>query len=253
MTRVAAIYDIHGNLPALEATLTDIETLNPDLIVVGGDVASGPMPQATLDRLMILGSRARFIRGNADRWVVDAFDGLDPSLPRSMPAEVDDELRWTAEHITRPQRDFLASFPEQVVVDIDGMGQVLFCHGSPRSDEEMILSTTPQQRLQEMLDGIGQSVVVCGHTHMQFERQVATWRVINAGSVGMPYEGKPGAYWLLLGPEAMFKRTQYDVSLTAQQIRASDFPGAEEFAEGNILHPPSAAEATSIFEARAEA
>jgi putative phosphoesterase len=247
MLRVAALYDIHGNLPALEAVLADIRPLEPGLILVGGDVASGPMPRETLELLMSLGEQARFIRGNGDRELVAYYDGLKTAAqPDENPfAPV---TAWSAERITRVQRDFLANLPEHAVLEVDGLGSVLFCHGSPRSDEEIITSATPEGNLREMIAGVEQDVIVCGHTHMQFERHVDGKRVINAGSVGMPYEGQQGAYWLFLGPDVTFKRTPYDVEEAAGQIRRSSFPGAEEFARENILSPPSAAEATEIFE-----
>lgn len=245
--RIAAIYDVHGNLPALQAVLADIDRQSLDAILVGGDLASGPMPRETLDLLMQLGERARFIRGNSDREVVAQYDGRQPATGdgENSFAPV---LAWTAERISRKQRDFLASLPELAVLEVDGLGDVLFCHGSPRSDEEIITSATSESRLQVMLAGVRQNVVVCGHTHMQFERHIEGKRVVNAGSVGMPYEGRPGAYWLRLGPDISFQRTAYDVEKAADQIRASGFPGAHEFAQENILKSPPASEATAIFE-----
>jgi putative phosphoesterase len=244
--QIAAIYDVHGNARALEAVLAEIEELGADWIVVGGDLASGPMPGETLDRLMALGRRTRFIRGNSDREIVAYYDrhpgpGHDEDPFTSV-------LTWTAERITRSQRDFLANLPEQAVVETEGLGEVLFCHGSPRSDEEIITSATPEDRLRVMVHEVAQDVIVCGHTHMQFERQVDGRRVINAGSVGMPYEGEPGAYWLLLGPTASFRRTPYDVQRATREILASGFPGAEEFTQENILNSPSASYATAYFE-----
>jgi putative phosphoesterase len=247
--RIAVLYDIHGNLLALEATLAEIDILHPDLIVVGGDVAGGPMPRATLERLMALGDRVRFVRGNGDREMVAFFDGHPTKEQQANPfAPVG---AWAATQITPSQRDFLASFVESVVLEVEGLGPVLFCHGSPRSDEEMITAATPGSHLQAMLQGVQQRVIVCGHTHMQFEREVGGKRVINAGSVGMPYEGQPGAYWLWLGPEVRFHRTEYAVEQAAESIRRSGMPGAEEFAQENMLHPPSASEATAIFEGMA--
>ncbi|HEU5370276.1 MAG TPA: metallophosphoesterase family protein [Ktedonobacterales bacterium] len=243
--KVAAIYDIHGNLPALEAVLAEIERAAPDLIVVGGDVASGPMPKAALERLMTLGERARFVCGNADRELVNCFDGL--ALSPNIPAEVRELTTWAAQQLERKHRDFLASFAAQVVLNVDGLGDVLFCHGSPRSDEEILTAATPDQRLQAALTGVEQPVVICGHTHMQFDRQCGKIRIVNAGSVGMPY-GEPGAYWLWLGPEAMLRRTPYDLEEAARLIRASGYPQAEDFADNNVLQPPTAAEAIEIFE-----
>ncbi len=243
--KIAAIYDIHGNLPALEAVLAEIDQAAPDLIVVGGDVASGPLPRATLERLMSLGERARFVCGNADREIVASFDG-EP-LVNDLPEEVREITAWTARQLERQQRDFMARFEKQIILNVDGLGDVLFCHGSPRSDEEMLTATTPAPRLQAALTGIDAAVVVCGHTHMQFDRQFGKTRIVNAGSVGMPY-GEPGAYWLWLGPEVALRRTNYDLEQAAQRIRASGYPQAQDFADNNVLQPPTAAEATEVFE-----
>lgn len=241
----AAIYDIHGNLPALEAVLAEMDKEAPDLIVVGGDVASGPMPSATLERLMALGERARFVLGNADRELVNCFDGV-PLAP-NIPEEVREITAWAAQQLDRKHRDFLASFEEQVVLNVDGLGDVLFCHGSPRSDEEMLTAVTPEQRLQAALADVTQPLVVCGHTHMQFDRQFGKIRIVNAGSVGMPY-GEPGAYWLWLGPKVKLRRTPYDLEAAAHLIRASGYPQAQDFADNNVLQPPTAAEAIEVFE-----
>jgi putative phosphoesterase len=243
--RVAAIYDMHGNLPALEAVLAEIDQQQPDLIVVGGDVASGPLPKATLDRLMCLGERTRFVCGNADREVVACFDGAP--LANDLPEEVREITDWVARQLERKHRDFLASFEKQVVLTVDGVGDVLFCHGSPSSDEEILTAATPEPRLHAALTGVDVAVVVCGHTHMQFDRQFGKTRVVNAGSVGMPY-GEPGAYWLWLGPAVTLRCTSYDLHQAAQTIRASGYPEAQDFADNNVLQPASAAEATELFE-----
>src|SRR5437764_1063539 len=168
--KIAAIYDIHGNLPALESVLKEIDQAQPDLILGGGDIVSGPMPRATLERLLSLGDRVRFIRGNADREVVAAFDGLplDPNLPE----EVREVTMWTARQLERSHRDFLTDLPEQVILGVDGLSDALFCHGSPRSDEEIITSRTPEARLRKILAGVTQNIVVCGHTHMQFDLSI---------------------------------------------------------------------------------
>ena len=247
--KIAAIYDIHGNLPALEAVLREIDQADADLILVGGDFITGPMPQATLERLLQLGDRIHFIRGNCEREVVAAFDGLlvDPN----MPAEVQEMTSWSAKQLKRDQRDFLAALPEHFSIHVEGPGDVLFCHGSPRSDEEIITAATSEARLRAILSGVAQHVVVCGHTHMQFDRTLDGKRVVNAGSVGMPY-GEPGAYWLLVGPEIVPRRTSYDLVQAAEQIRASGYPQAQDFADNNVLKPPTQAEATELFERMAE-
>lgn len=247
--KIAAIYDIHGNLPALEAALKEIEQVQPDRILVGGDIVSGPMPKETLERLQTIGDRVHFIRGNADREVVAAFDGipLDPGLPE----EVRELTIWVAKQLDTRHRDFLAQLPEQAIFRIDGLGDVLFCHASPRNDTEIFTVATPEARLRTILAGVKQNVVVCGHTHMQYIRRIGNIDVVNAGSVGMPY-GEPGAYWLLLGPAIVPQRTLYDLNQTAEHIRATNYPQAEDFADNNILNPPPAAEVIEVFERMAE-
>jgi predicted phosphodiesterase len=205
------------------------------------------MPATTLERLNQLGNLARAIRGNCDREVVAAFDGLPPA-PK-LPEGAREVLRWTTQQLEQSQRDFLAQLPEQITLHIEGPGDVLFCHATPRSDEEIFTPITPQERLNAIFANIEQQIVVCGHTHMQFERRVGDVCIVNAGSVGMPYAESPGAYWLLLGPEGCeFRRTEYDVEAAAQAVRASGYPQAQSFAEENVLKVPTAAEAMEIFE-----
>jgi putative phosphoesterase len=239
--KVAVLADIHGNLPALEAVLADVALTDADLMMICGDVASGPLPIETLDVLRAL-PRARFVRGNADRGLVAAFDGA--TLPK-WPGPAFD---WCASQLTREHRDFLASFTEPVSVEVDGIGRVLFCHGSPRSDEEMMTVETADSRLREFLSAVEADVVVCGHTHMPFERVVDGVRIINPGSVGMPY-GNPGAFWALLGPAVEFRRTDYDREAAAARIRRSTWPGAQEFASSNVVSVPSTEAAMAFFRA----
>jgi putative phosphoesterase len=238
--RVAVLADIHGNLPALEAVLAEVEAAAPDLVVVCGDVASGPLPAEAIELLRSLPD-ARFVRGNADRELVSAFDGAtDGSSALSND--------WCATQISREQRDFLASFAETVSIEVDGLGRVLFCHGSPRSDEEMMTSETPDGRLAEFTAGVDAAVVVSGHTHMPLDRTIGGVRVINPGSVGMPF-GEPGAHWALLGPGLDMRRTDYDREAAAARIRRSEWPDAEEFARSNVLTAPSADDAFAYFRA----
>jgi putative phosphoesterase len=192
--RIAALYDIHGNLPALDAVLADVARARVDVIVVGGDVASGPLPAQTIDRLCALASPTHFVRGNADREAVAAFDA-PPQPPGDDPAA--QAAAFTASRLSRAQRDFLDGFEPTVTLEVHGLGRVLFCHGSPRSDTEVITSATPDARLTPMLAGVDAPTVVGGHTHRQFDRRLQRWRVVNAGSVGMPYEGRRGAFWAL--------------------------------------------------------
>jgi putative phosphoesterase len=237
--RVAALYDVHGNLPALEAVLSAAQSAGVDTIVVGGDVVLGPMPRETLERLRGVEPTPRFIRGNCDRLVVDAFDGRPPGR---LPAPVREAVEWTARQLDREQRDFLAVFPETLTLGVEGLGEVLFCHATPRSDEEIFTALSPTDRVRPMLGGVTQRIVVCGHTHMQFDRTFDETRVVNAGSVGMPFAA-PGAYWLLLGPDVRMMRTEYDAARLAALVHATSYPQPEQF-----LHPMSEAQALGLFE-----
>jgi putative phosphoesterase len=237
--RVAVLSDIHGNLPALEVVLAQAATEVPDLIVVCGDVASGPLPAESLNVLRAL-PNARFLHGNADRGLVASYDGsIKPRLPG--PA-----ADWCAAQLSKQHRDFLSSFPDEVRLEVDGLGRVLFCHGSPRGDEEIMTAATPERRLREMTAGSDADVIVCGHTHMQFDRTVGSVRIVNPGSVGMAY-GEPGAHWALLGPRVEFRRTNYNREAAAVRIRESSWPGAEDFARDNVLSVPSIDEAMEFF------
>jgi putative phosphoesterase len=243
--RVAVLSDIHGNRRALEAVLAEVEKEKPDKIVIGGDVALGPFPCETIECLMALGDRALFVRGNADRELVEAFDEKLAYDPK----EENPGKRlstWSAQQINETQRNFLASFQDTVKLDVLGLGEVLFCHGSPRSDNEIITSLTPPETLEKLFQGIDDKVVVCGHTHHQFDRITDDFRVINPGSVGMPYEGQAGAYWALLGPSVQLRRTVYDVLKAAQEAEVAGYPDVEYRA--TLITPPAAAEVAAYFE-----
>jgi putative phosphoesterase len=245
---VAALCDIHGNLPALDAVLADPAFARADVVVIGGDVAAGPLPAEVLDRLAQLELPIRWVRGNADREVVASFDrgDTDASVHPDDPAARADA--YTAGHITRAQRDLLAGFED--VVSLDG---ALFCHGSPRDDNEIITALTPAERLAPMLDGVDEALVVCGHTHHQFELRAGDQRVVNAGSVGMPYQGDAAAFWLLVeGGEHELRRTDIDVDAVAAAIRASGYPDAEHLIEMCLVEPVEAAYVARLFEDRVQ-
>ena len=250
--RVAALYDIHGNLPALEAVLAEVEAAAPDLVVVGGDVVAGAIPAETLERLVALGDRVRWVMGNADRMVIEAFDR--GGRPADAEDAIDRRDAWVARQLTQAQRDRLAAFEPLVRAEVDGLGPVLFCHGSPRSDEEILTAVSSDERLAPILDGVTEEVVVCGHTHHQFDRRAHGTRLINAGSVGMPYEDHPAAYWLWLGPEAELRRTDYDIAAAAERMLAAGPPELEEqVLRESLLEPVGAAYVARHFEDRATA
>lgn len=233
--RVAALYDIHGNLPALEAVLEQIRHADVDLVVVGGDVLPGPMPREALACLRALDIPTQFIHGNGDRVVLAEMRGNEIS---EVPEQHRGLIRWTAQQLHPEDEHVLASWPATIRVAIDGLGDVLFCHATPRNDTEIFTRLTSEDRLLPIFEGLEVPLVVCGHTHMQFDRTIGTTRVVNAGSVGMPFQD-PGAYWLLLGPDVQLRRTSYDFQKAAERIRATAYPQAQEFATNNVLQPPS--------------
>jgi len=211
MASVAALYDIHGNLTALEAVLGDV----PDdaTIVVGGDVcAGGEQPSETLARLRGLGDRVAWLRGNADR---ELFPGEGGLVPEPMVEE-------TRSKLSEGEIAFLYGLPPT-----QRIGDVLYCHASPRNDVDIFTERTPEERIAFLFEGLDVATVVCGHTHTQYERTVAGVRVVNAGSVGMPYEEEPGAYWLL---DLEHRRTPYD----GAELKATREEAVVEFTERGL-------------------
>ena len=244
--RVAVLADIHGNLPALDAVLHDVNRAGADLIVVNGDIADGPMPDRTLERLAALGNRAVWVRGNSDRWLVDAFDGdlLVPGLATSPSEEWFD---WCAGRLQRGHRDLIADLPFLVTLDVDGLGPVAFCHATARDDNEYILVDSPVGHFRAAFGGVAARTMVVGHTHMPFDRLAGTHRVVNAGSVGLQY-GHAGASWALLGPDIVLRRTLYDAHAAAASMRAAarDLPGVESFLT-NVRNPVGDGQALEAF------
>lgn len=234
--KVAALYDIHGNAAALEAALAEVPA--DAAVLLGGDIVLGPQPLETLELLHALGYRARWIRGNCER--------REPHANELWEAR----RVWVERQLGDEQAEALETLPATAILDVAGIGRTLFCHGSPRSDEEMITQLTREERLAPMVASVEEATVVCGHTHHQFDLNAGRKRVVNAGSIGMPYEGQPGAYWALLGPDVEFRRTQYDVELAAERIRGSGYPDAGELAE-LLRSPPTAREAAEEFERQA--
>ena len=211
--RIAALYDIHGNLPALDAVLADVERARPDAIVVGGDVAPGWLVGECLERLHALSPH--WVMGNGDR--------------EALPA------------------DQLSGFEPVVRLD-----DALFCHGSPRSDTEIITRITPEERVAPMLEGVTEPIVVCGHTHQQFDRMLAGKRVVNAGSVGLPYEGDPAAFWLMLADgEPELRRTSYDVATALETLRAAGLAELDESLDASLARPVHPDEIAAFFEGQA--
>jgi predicted phosphodiesterase len=240
--RVAALYDIHGNLPALEAVVQQVRQAHVDHVVIGGDVLPGPLPAETIACLLKLDVPVQFIQGNGEVAVLAEKAGAEgPGWYRNLPASAREVVRWHARRLSAEHERLLASWPKTVRVKIPGAGDALFCHATPRDENEMFTHRTPEELLLPVFEGLDVPLVVCGHTHMQFDRMIGRVRVVNAGSVGMPF-GAPGADWLLLGPEVQLRHTDYDLPAAATRIRSTDYPHAQDFAARHILEPPSASE-----------
>jgi putative phosphoesterase len=240
--RIAALYDIHGNLPALEAAIDAVRAAGADLVVVGGDVVPGPMPRETMAYLRALDVPTRFIRGNGDREVVAARHGTETL---TLPPPALEAIRWNAGQLAPSDEQWLASWPPAETVEANGK-RILFCHATPHNDVDILTRLTPDDRWREVLADVGAEIVVCGHTHMQFDRRVDAIRVVNAGSVGMPF-GEPGAYWLLLTDSIDLRRTAYDLEAASDRIRRTAYPQAESFASVNVCRPPSEAGMLQAF------
>jgi putative phosphoesterase len=227
--RVAALYDIHGNLPALEAVLAEVEREGVDAIVIGGDIASGPPQPREVVELVRSLANAHCIRGNADRLFDEEFAG-------------DEGLAWLLERLGDEQAGWLAGLPFSAVLD-----DTLYVHATPFDDTTIVTELTTDEKLAGLLHDVEQPRVVAGHTHMQLERRVGDRLFVNVGSVGWPYEGAPGARWAIVAEGVELRRTDYDRERAAELIRASGHPRAEEIATENILATPTREEALDVF------
>jgi putative phosphoesterase len=227
VNRVAVISDVHGNAVALAAVLEAARAAEPDLYVFGGDLTWGSLVEETVSLVEPLADDAVFVRGNAERALADG----DRSTERA---------QWMQErHASERPQALLARHRESAVVEIGGLGAVRFCHGSPRTDEELITDETPAERFRALMSGVGEKTLVSAHTHLQFDRRVDAFRSVNPGSVGMAYGSAPGfACWALLGPDVELMRTPFDVDETARRYRASGDPLAETMV-GYLESPPT--------------
>lgn len=231
--RLAALYDIHGNLPALEAVMAEVQEARVDRILVGGDVAPGPMPHECFELLRALRTPVDYILGNGDRATRQARHGeMDPRVPPFFHAS----MQWNGAQLTDADDAAIAQWPLTITHQVPGIGTVVFCHATPRDDNEIFVKTTPDAALRPILDPLGAHMIVCGHTHMQFDRMAGTTRIVNAGSVGMPFQ-EAGAYWALIGEGVELRRTRYDLDAAAERVRRTAYPLAEQSA-ASILTPP---------------
>jgi len=238
---VAVLSDVHGVLPVLDAVLAEPEVGSADLVVVTGDHAAGPMPVEVLDRLVGLGPRCVLVRGNADRELVSIRGGETSEHPEST---------WAAGELRPDQEELLAHLPHPVRIDVDGFGPVVFCHGTPRDDEEVVLVDTRLERWAEVFVDLPAEVttVVCGHTHMPFVRLVDRRLVINPGSIGMPYGRAGGAWALLHDGQVELRHTEVDLDVAvAQIVERSGYPDRAAWAEEYLRSANSDADAVRAF------
>lgn len=235
--RIAVLADIHGNLPALEAVLGALDAESPDAIVVAGDITGGPLVAECLAALRARPEPLHWVKGNGERDTVAAFDGAA--------ADVAAMERWSAAALTPDDRDALDSWP--IALSLDG---VRFCHGSPRSEDEVLTRATPEPVLRDALSGVREGLVVGGHTHQQMVRALDRGPdYANAGAIGMPYEGDPAAFWMLVEHgEPQLRRTAYDLRTGLARLRATAFPGVDDYLDGSLDPPLDPAWVTSFFE-----
>lgn len=246
--RIAAIYDVHGNLPALEAVLSDVRRAEAELVVVGGDIVPGPMPRETLELLLNFDVPVQFIQGNGE---IDALAEMSGAGAARVPEQFREIVRWSAHELYPEYERTLANWDKTLRIETDGeLGAVLFCHATPRDDNEIFTRLTPEETLLPIFETLDAATVVCGHTHMQFDRTIGGVRVVNAGSVGMPF-GAAGADWLLLDSGVQLRHTNYDFANAARRICETDYPQAKEFAANYVLQPPTEEQMLAVF-ARAE-
>ncbi len=181
--RIALFADIHGNLPALEAVLVDLQDEAVDQLVCLGDVAAvGPQPHEVIARLRQLGCPV--VMGNTDAWLAD--EALGAKMRELLPGHVADVMAWNLEQLTADDRAYLQSFSATYEIDL-GAGQTLLCyHGSPNSYDDILLATTAAADLDRMLAGWTGTVLAGGHTHVAMMRRHGDMILLNPGSVGSP-------------------------------------------------------------------
>jgi predicted phosphodiesterase len=237
---VLALYDIHGNIDALDAVLADPRASDPDVVVVGGDAVPGAFARATLDCLEALSAPVRWVRGNGEREVAESVGG---------PARPDEDVPGRTAVITAAEigdERALALGELPLTLELDG---VLFCHASPRCDEEMLTRLSSPARWADALEGVDAALVVAGHTHQQDDRVVVGGvRFVNAGSVGQPYEGDGAAFWLWVADGVpQLRRTAYDAAGAGTRILAAGWPD-EESVEAALIEPVDPIVVTQAFE-----
>lgn len=234
MKQVTIFGDIHGNLPALEAVLADIDasSLSP-LYCLGDLVGYGTFPNEVIKTI-----RERNIptqMGNYDQGVGNNSDDCGCAYTTKVAEELGKRsISWSNQHTTEENKVFLRRLTGQIPIELDGL-RVQLVHGSPRKINEYLFENRPDASLERLLDMTQADVLVCGHTHIPYHRILPSGRhVVNAGSVGKPKDGDPQACYVILEANnrdltVTFRRVPYDVERAAQAIEASEMP--HEYAE----------------------
>jgi diadenosine tetraphosphatase ApaH/serine/threonine PP2A family protein phosphatase len=202
---LALLYDVHGNLPALDAVLADAGTAGAERYLLGGDYALfGAWPAETVERLQEL--PADWIRGNGERW---------SASPAEAPDAVQGAIGGCRELLGQALTEELAALPESL--ERDGVN---YCHGSPVSDVKSFLPE-PVEDEEDLLGDVREGRLVFGHTHVPFRRLAGVVELVNPGSVGMPLDGDPRAAYALVAPdgEVRFRRVEYDHMASAAAVR----------------------------------
>ena len=227
--RLACLADVHANIAALEAIFDSELFASVDAVAFLGCLTTGPEPLEVLELSKSAGKPAYFLAGNGERAVVDLADGHQ-----------DDEWiagEWILEH-HGPAVETIRSWPGSLVADVEGLGQVRLCHGSPRSDNELLTPPTTPDHVEEATRGVAERTVVHGHTHLQYERRVRDLLIVGPGSVGLPYTADGlASYWAVLGPDVELARTPYELEYAKTRIAATGYPDARYVA--SLEHPRS--------------
>ena len=240
---VLALYDIHGNIDALEAVLADPRAHDADAIVIGGDAVPGAFAQRTLDRLQALQAPVHWIRGNGERELGEALDGPPPAADDIAGITAAATARELGEQRSRA----LGELP--LTLTLDG---VLYCHATPRRDDEILTRRSSPERFAHALQDAEAPLVVAGHTHQQDDRRVGATRFVNAGSVGLPYEGDGDARWLWIADGVpTLNRTAYDAAAAGRAMLAAGWPDERSIAAA-LIDPIDPQVITDLFEERAD-
>ena len=239
--KILALYDIHGNVEALDAVLADPRAARPDAVVVGGDAVPGAFARRTLDRLEALAVPVHWLRGNGERETAEAVGAGEP-------AEDDVVVRYaqiSADELGEERARALGELP--LTVALDG---VTFFHATPSSDAEILTRVSSPERWAAALSGLT-GLAVAGHTHQQDDRVVSGVRFVNAGSVGLPYEGDGAARWAWIEDgEPELRATAYDAAGAGERMLAAGWPDERSIAAA-LTDPIDPVVITELFEERA--